>query len=297
MGVFKKLFALVLIFSSLVCSSNTTESSHSDAEIEVLIRMIGHKVLLDMAEDSTSRVLPIQKLGKEEYLLTFNTQFKLNPSVLVETVRKVMRESSMVNSFIVEVFEPSNSEASYSFKIDPQGLNDMIACRTRDYPLNSYSIKVKLLEFHEQGTKVVSKAESSKVYWWWIIPGVLCLLIAFFLRNFLFGPKTTSQENLNVEQAVQIGNYQVNFIQDELHFGPDRIELTSKESNLLKLLYQHTNATVERDEILRQVWGDEGDYVGRTLDVFISKLRKKLDRDEAVKIVNARGVGYKLVVG
>ena len=55
------------------------------------------------------------------------------------------------------------------------------------------------------------------------------------------------------------------------------------------------NTTVERDVILNMVWGDEGDYVGRTLDVFISKLRKKLEADSSVKIVNIRGVGYKLV--
>jgi len=55
------------------------------------------------------------------------------------------------------------------------------------------------------------------------------------------------------------------------------------------------NTTVEREVILNIVWGDEGDYVGRTLDVFISKLRKKLEVDSSIKIVNIRGVGYKLV--
>jgi len=48
---------------------------------------------------------------------------------------------------------------------------------------------------------------------------------------------------------------------------------------------------------LANVWGDQGDYVGRTLDVFISKLRKKLEADTNVRIVNIRGVGYKLVLG
>ena len=62
------------------------------------------------------------------------------------------------------------------------------------------------------------------------------------------------------------------------------------------LLYQKANTTVERDIILNKVWGDEGDYVGRTLDVFISKLRKKLETDSTIKIVNIRGVGYKLVI-
>ena len=62
------------------------------------------------------------------------------------------------------------------------------------------------------------------------------------------------------------------------------------------MLYEKLNETVEKEVILKEVWGDEGDYVGRTLDVFISKLRKKLEADPNVKIVNIRGVGYKLVV-
>jgi DNA-binding response OmpR family regulator len=72
--------------------------------------------------------------------------------------------------------------------------------------------------------------------------------------------------------------------------------LTSKEADLLILLHNSVNTGIEREVILNEVWGDEGDYVGRTLDVFISKLRKKLEGDSSVKIVNIRGVGYKLVL-
>jgi DNA-binding response OmpR family regulator len=74
------------------------------------------------------------------------------------------------------------------------------------------------------------------------------------------------------------------------------IELTSKESELLNLLYASANETVERDIILNKVWGDEGDYVGRTLDVYISKLRKKLGNDASIQIKNIRGIGYKLII-
>jgi DNA-binding response OmpR family regulator len=74
------------------------------------------------------------------------------------------------------------------------------------------------------------------------------------------------------------------------------IELSSKESELLLLLFSHKNKTLEREFLLHVIWGDEGDYVGRTLDVFISKLRKKLEADPSLKIVNIRGVGYRFVV-
>jgi DNA-binding response OmpR family regulator len=65
---------------------------------------------------------------------------------------------------------------------------------------------------------------------------------------------------------------------------------------LLLLLHESANTTVAREVILNRVWGDNGNYVGRTLDVFISKLRKKLEADSGVKIVNTRGVGYKLLI-
>ena len=74
------------------------------------------------------------------------------------------------------------------------------------------------------------------------------------------------------------------------------IELTSKESDLLNLLYESVNNTVDRETILNKVWGDEGDYVGRTLDVYVSKLRKKLENDSTIQLKNIRGIGYKLIV-
>ena len=82
----------------------------------------------------------------------------------------------------------------------------------------------------------------------------------------------------------------------KLIFNNESIELTSKETDLLALLHSSIDQTIEREKILQVVWGDEGDYVGRTLDVFISKLRKKFSEDENVRIVNVRGVGYRLML-
>ena len=96
--------------------------------------------------------------------------------------------------------------------------------------------------------------------------------------------------------TVTIGDFKFDSRKMELSLNGKTIELTSKECALLQLLYDSANNTVERDTILRMVWDDEGDYVGRTLDVFISKLRKKLEADSKVKIANIRGIGYKLIV-
>ena len=99
--------------------------------------------------------------------------------------------------------------------------------------------------------------------------------------------------NLDV---IDIGQFQFDKKGLTLKLKMQSIELSSKEADLLFLLYTNENKTLKRDYILKVVWGDDGDYVGRTLDVFISKLRKKLDADSSLKIINIRGVGYRFVI-
>lgn len=78
--------------------------------------------------------------------------------------------------------------------------------------------------------------------------------------------------------------------------GDERIELSSKESKLLKVLASSPNAVIDRNRLMEQVWGEEGVVVGRSLDVFVSRLRKKLQPAPTVRIVNSHGRGYKLEV-
>ncbi|MBK8635534.1 MAG: winged helix-turn-helix domain-containing protein [Saprospiraceae bacterium] len=76
----------------------------------------------------------------------------------------------------------------------------------------------------------------------------------------------------------------------------DLISLTFKESKLLEILAANPNVVVSRDDLQKLVWEDEGVIVGRSLDVFISKLRKKLDQDPRLTIVSEHGKGYVLRV-
>jgi DNA-binding response OmpR family regulator len=70
--------------------------------------------------------------------------------------------------------------------------------------------------------------------------------------------------------------------------------LTQKEAEVLKLLYQNRDRVLKREEILKQVWGDDDYFMGRSMDVFISKLRKYLKDDPTIQIVNYHGVGFRL---
>ena len=73
--------------------------------------------------------------------------------------------------------------------------------------------------------------------------------------------------------------------------------LTFRETKLLRLFATNPDRLLERDVILRQVWADEGVLVGRSVDVFVSRLRKKLAADPSVGIAAVHGVGYRLETG
>jgi len=73
-------------------------------------------------------------------------------------------------------------------------------------------------------------------------------------------------------------------------------KLTTKESDLLKLLCKNENAILERNHALKAVWGDDNYFNGRSMDVYIAKLRKYLKSDERIQIINVHGKGFKLLV-
>ena len=94
----------------------------------------------------------------------------------------------------------------------------------------------------------------------------------------------------------QIGRYRFDSRCQLLKLDDVERKLTSRESELLHLLCRHLNRTLPRDFALREIWGDEGYFVGRSMDVFISKLRKHLKDDSRVSILSVHGKGFRLTV-
>ena len=80
-----------------------------------------------------------------------------------------------------------------------------------------------------------------------------------------------------------------------LHAGT-RQELSHRESEILKRLCENRNQVVNTQDVLLELWGDDSFFNSRSLHVFITKLRHKLSQDEQIRIVNVRGIGYKLIV-
>ena len=94
---------------------------------------------------------------------------------------------------------------------------------------------------------------------------------------------------------LELGQYQFICDRQLLNFGAENRKLSSKEAELLKLLCTNRNRVIERKIILLKLWNDDHIFNSRSLDVYITKLRKYLSKDPHIQIINYRGIGYKFV--
>lgn len=98
------------------------------------------------------------------------------------------------------------------------------------------------------------------------------------------------------ENQFAIGEYRLDSVAQKLYYGQDEEELSYRETELLKRLCKNQNEVVYSRDILLELWGDDSFFNSRSLHVFITKLRHKLSKDKRIRIVNIRGIGYKLTV-
>ncbi|MCR9171866.1 MAG: response regulator transcription factor [bacterium] len=105
-----------------------------------------------------------------------------------------------------------------------------------------------------------------------------------------------TSEDVKQEDSYQIGNIKYEPEIRLLHLNEETKKLTTKENQLLHLLVKNQNEILDRQATLRAIWGDDNYFNGRSMDVYIAKLRKLLREDESIEILNVHGKGFKLVV-
>jgi DNA-binding response OmpR family regulator len=117
----------------------------------------------------------------------------------------------------------------------------------------------------------------------------LLLKIEIFLKR--------SQKILPTEKSFyEIGKYQFDINNFILFNENEKITLTQRESELLKLFLDNKNSVLKREQILTSLWGDDDYFMGRSLDVFISRLRKILINEEGISIENLHGIGFRFTI-
>lgn len=293
--IFRSFFFLLLCVFTSPSASAQVESR--EAHLKVAMRTIGHELLL-LSGDSTSRVLPIEANGSQ-YRIEFENDFEFDPGTLTATINSVADRSKILESYHVAVDSCETGKTVYSYEMQKWENADLLPCSGRVQPKGCYSILVTVMD--GGGESLIAETSGAggdptetKTAQTEVIVLVMLLIAVVIALFFYFRKRKTGSPDSS--HLIKIGNYEFDKRNMELSFDNRKIELTGKEADLLFLLHSSANSTLERDVILKNVWGDEGDYIGRTLDVFISKLRKKLEGDQNIRIVNIRGVGYKMVL-
>lgn len=103
--------------------------------------------------------------------------------------------------------------------------------------------------------------------------------------------KTASKNNI-----FELGKYTFDYNRQMLTINDNTQKLTSKESELLRLLCECANEVLDRSEALKKIWFDDSYFNARSMDVYVTKLRKYLKEDDNVELLNVHGVGFKLVI-
>ncbi len=281
-GKRKYLFGLILIsFISVICVAFSMEDG-DDFNIsrrEVLLRRIGHELLLQSG-DNTSRVLPIKKIAENEYQIRFENDLTFQPDSLVNTTRRLLAKDPLTRDYVVNVLNCGNSSIAYGYAISQNKKEDIVACIGREQPRACYMINIK---FKPIGIIIAKNG---------YILGSLPLL-AFV--GFIFLRSVKARKSLSANMFT-LGSVLFDAKNRKLIINEKIINLTRTETRVLQSFALFPNETIERSQLQKEIWEDEGVIVGRSLDMFISKLRKKLEVDPNLKIVVIRGKGYKLKI-
>ena len=108
--------------------------------------------------------------------------------------------------------------------------------------------------------------------------------------------QSSSSEPEDDDHGIGMGTYRLDSVTQQLAWQEHVEELSHREAELLRMLAEHVNDVVESHDILLALWGDDTLFNGRSLQVFITKLRHRLEHDPQLRIVNVRGIGYKLII-
>ncbi len=277
------LSGVVLFLSATMFIKQSPKEEFLETRAALVVRQIGHQLLLQSG-DSSSRVLPVKQLSKGIFQLEFQSHLSFIPDTLVNIVRKDIATNELPLDYLVNVFECNTDKIVYGFEIGPT-YKEIVPCLGRTQPKGCYTIQISFIDFNQN---------TSDNYSPWIIAFLGMTLVAFVGRTYL--QKGKKETGTKITDGVAIGLYSFSATNHVLQYGQETIELSGKETKLLSLFSERQNQLIAREELLKKVWEDDGVITGRSLDMFISKLRKKLKNDPTIQIINVHGKGYKLEV-
>ncbi len=287
-GIAMAILAIFFIASSF--------AKHSDRDLRakqtnIIIREMGHQ-LLRQAGDQTSRVLPVTEIKEGTFQLRFEHKLVFDHDSLIALSQRLLSKTEFPSGYAVTVHDCADGEIVYGFRMNST-TPDILACEGRVQPAGCYIIEFAFPDFYETAPDYpfIGLVGSGI-----LMLSVVALLIGHFGKSEV---SVLHQEKGGIKGAVQepvvLGKFLFDTKNQRLLLGPEVISLTDKECRILGLLNRNFGEMTPR-ETLMQIWLSEGVIIGRSLDMFISKLRKKLSGDPELSITNVHGKGYKLEI-
>ncbi|WP_298417780.1 winged helix-turn-helix domain-containing protein [uncultured Kordia sp.] len=279
------LYSVLILIGLLIWQFSKPTKAHKQfsEKVKIALRDAGNKLLLSK-KDSTSLILPVKEIGNSKYELSFQSQLTFEPTTLVSIVENSFQKAALPGQYLVEVIQCADGEVGYSYQMTEFDETTIIPCRSRLLPENCYTVEVRFTEIKTAYTNIAT-------FLYGIIFLVFIVMDVFILRK-----KSVKATPETDETYAQLGSFQFYPDQNKLIKEATEISLSKKECELLKIFIANPNQIVTRDELTKKVWEDNGVIVGRSLDTYISKIRKKLKEDQDIKLTNVHGVGYKLEV-
>lgn len=278
--IFLTILAVVAVLTAITAFEQN-HSASSEKHLNIVLRNIGHQ-LLRHAGDSVSRVLPVKTINENTYQIEFQSHFTFVPDSLVKLVHENLKSGNLPTEYIVSVLNCYKNEIIFGYEVSAK-TDNILPCLGRNQPEACYIIQIEFL-----------KNNSFYLYSLLVFPILLGL---YFLNSYFQNNKDLAKIEPN-EPFIKVGNLYFYVQKQILKSETKSIELSDRENKLLKIFADNPNQLIERERCLREIWEDEGVIVvERSLDVLVSKLRKKISLDESIKIINVHGKGYKLTIG
>ncbi len=269
---------LVLLTAS---SCRKKETTIPTQEVKVALRSVGNQLLLSQ-NDTTSVVLPIVQKDENLYEISFEKPLSFDPADLNTIISAAIEKSDLPSDYFIEVLHCDSGEVAYSYKIANETEKNIVPCGGRIIAKGYYTIQVIF-------SNVAETASNSATLFY-----VLVFLVLAFVGFVFYSKYHAYHSEKQQDSGTALGHFSFYPEQHKLVRETKEIPLTQKECELLAIFIEYPNQVVKREELTKRVWEDNGVIVGRSLDTYISKLRKKLEDDASIKITNVHGVGYKL---
>ena len=277
------IFSCIGIFSSFTNVFNE-EMGQDQNKYDLALRQVAHN-LYKAKGNLKSKISPVEHLDSDTYRIKI--EHDLEYSKLPQFMEEAIRDYDLNSNYNVAIKNCNKDSILLGFNSVAQS-NGNAACQGREHNITCSYIEVMF----EQKKQWLSA--ETLTYIVLLLSGIIVLLLGSRKPN---SQDSLHSDNSSKEEHLFIGKFK--YDPENLTVSMDDLvtTLTFRENKLLNFLFKNANQVIKREDILSHVWEEEGVIVGRSLDVFISRLRKILRPDPLVEIKNVHGVGYRLVIG